>query len=169
VALANTMAGSAAYYLAAAADEVVVSPSGELGSIGVFYAHADESEADAKAGIKVTVFSGGEGKADFAYGPLSDDAKAYMQGRVNEFYDMFARDVAKARGVSVDTVRKDWKALVYGAKAAVGNGMADRVATLEETLARLSTSNGRRTSFRGAVADDGEADRRLLALRMSGA
>ena len=32
-AIANTMAGSAAYYLASQADEVVVTPSGMVGSI----------------------------------------------------------------------------------------------------------------------------------------
>jgi len=36
IAVANTYAASAAYWIASAADEIVVTPSGEVGSIGVY-------------------------------------------------------------------------------------------------------------------------------------
>ena len=39
IAVANTMAASAAYWLASAADELVVTPSGSVGSIGVYMMH----------------------------------------------------------------------------------------------------------------------------------
>ncbi|WP_390922133.1 S49 family peptidase [Parasedimentitalea psychrophila] len=39
------MAGSAAYWIAAAADELVVKPSGKVGSIGVYTMHDNMSAA----------------------------------------------------------------------------------------------------------------------------
>jgi capsid assembly protease len=166
VAVSDTVMGSAAVYLGSAADELVASPSSETGSIGVYYVHMDQSEALAKEGVKARILSAGEGKTDLhPLSPLTDEAAARMQARVDEFYAMFVRDVAAGRGVSTEMVRKNWKALVYGAKEAVAIGMADRVATLEETLARLASPSGRRASLKGLAADDGEADRRLRRLR----
>src|SRR6266850_7722071 len=44
VALANGLAASAAYWLASAAHEIIVTPSGEVGSIGVYMLHEDWSK-----------------------------------------------------------------------------------------------------------------------------
>lgn len=44
VAVANTLAASAAYWIGSAADELVVTPSGEVGSVGVVAMHEDWSK-----------------------------------------------------------------------------------------------------------------------------
>ena len=41
ISASNSMAASAAYWIASAAGEMVVTPSGNVGSIGVFMAHED--------------------------------------------------------------------------------------------------------------------------------
>ena len=64
VAVANTDAASAAYWLAAAADELVVSPSGEVGSIGVWTAHQDVSAMQEKMGVETTLISAGKYKVE---------------------------------------------------------------------------------------------------------
>lgn len=140
VAVANTLAASAAYWLASQADEVVVTQSGEVGSVGVFAAHDDLSGALAKVGVKTTLISYGEYKTEAnPFEPLSDDAHAYIQSVVDEFGHMFEADVAKGRRVSVQTVRDDFgKGRVVTAKNAVRAGMADRVDTFEATLRRLA-------------------------------
>src|SRR5215831_11487320 len=51
VAVANTMMASAAYWLGAQASELVVTPSGEVGSIGVFAIHNDLSKQMEMLGI----------------------------------------------------------------------------------------------------------------------
>jgi len=170
VAVANSLAASAAYWLASQADEIVATPGGDVGSIGVYTVHEDWSKALEEAGIAVTFISAGEGKTDGNDAePLSDEARVKLQKRVDQAYGLFTKQVARGRGVSTDVVRKEWKAELYGAQEALSLGQADRVATLEETLARLSSGSGRRSSFRGAAADDGDADRRLRRLRMTGA
>src|SRR5690606_12609791 len=76
VAVANSMAASAAYWIATAADELVVTPGGEVGSIGVYMLHEDWSGAYEKAGIKPTVIKFGENKAEgIDVEPLSESAQ----------------------------------------------------------------------------------------------
>jgi len=135
-AVANTMAGSAAYWLASQADEVVVAPSGEVGSIGTYMLHTDKSAANEKAGLNVTITSAGKFKTEGnAYQPLSDEAAEARQRKVDLFYGKFVDDVAKGRGVDVSAVVDGYgEGRTLLAEAAVDAGLADRVATLEETI-----------------------------------
>lgn len=156
VAIANAMAASAAYWIASAADELVVIPSGEVGSIGVYAAHQDVSEHLAAEGIKVSLLSAGEGKTDGnPFEPLSERARADIQARIDDYYGMFVRSVAKGRGVASEVIRSKWKARVVGAAEAVELGMADRVDTFDATLRRLlgrgAASVGKDKAEGGAV------------------
>lgn len=160
VAVANSLAASAAYWIATAADELVVTPTGEVGSIGVLAAHEDDSAFYEAQGIKTTLISAGKYKAEASpFEPLSDEAREYLQSRVNEYYDMFVGAVARNRGVSVSAVRNGFgEGRMVGAKAAKAQGMVDRIATLDETIDRLH--RGRRNRAQ-AAADD---TRRRLTL-----
>lgn len=161
VAIANHMAASAAYYIASAADEVVVTPSGAVGSIGVIAAHQDISEAQAKLGVRTTVLSAGKFKAEGSqFAPLSDEARAAFQGELDTFYGMFVRAVAKGRGVSVDAVRSGYgQGRVVLAKAALEAGMVDRIDTLEATIRRVARGG---VTMRAVPAGD-QAPSALLA------
>lgn len=161
VAVANTLAASAAYWLAAAAGELVVSPSAEVGSIGVFAAHTDLSAAYEQAGVKMTLVAAGKYKTEGSpYAPLDDAARAAIQGRVNDYYDAFTKAVARGRGVNVADVRGGFgEGRVVGAKEAVKLGMADRVDTLDGTIARLMKGGGR-----GAARAEAQRMRDRLAL-----
>lgn len=144
VAVANTMMASAAYYLGSAADEIAVTPSGSVGSIGVVAIHEDMSKADEMEGIKPTFIYAGEFKTEGnPHEPLSQTALATIQADVDAFYGMFVSAVAKGRSyngrkVSVDQVRSDFgKGRMLLAKDALAAGMVDRIATLEETVQRV--------------------------------
>lgn len=140
VAVANHTAGSAAYWLASQADELVVTPSGEVGSIGVWSLHVDQSEADKLNGLKYTHVHAGRYKVERnPHQPLSDEARAHMQTFVDEDYRMFVQAVARGRGVSLQTVRQNYgEGRMFRARDALAMGLADRIESLEETLARLS-------------------------------
>jgi len=144
IASVTGLGASAAYYLAAAADEISVTPSGEAGSIGVFMVHTDLSGALAAEGVKQTVIRAGKYKAEgHPAEPLGDVALAAMQGRVNEAYDMMVKDIAQFRAVPVATVRDGYgEGRVLGAAKSVESGMADRVATLDEVVSRLASPRG---------------------------
>jgi signal peptide peptidase SppA len=139
LAVANQMAASAAYWLASQADDVVVAPSGEVGSIGVVTIHQDLSAAFEAEGVKNTVLVTADHKYEGnPYEPLSDEAKAAIMADLKAFDDMFVRDVAKGRGVSTAKVRADFgQGRTLLAKAAVAAGMADRVGTLRDEVRKL--------------------------------
>lgn len=150
-AIANHLAASAAYWIGTAADELAITPSGMVGSIGVFAEHRDLSGALDQAGIKVSLISAGKYKTEGnPFGPLSEEAAAAMQTRVNEVYDAFVEALARNRGVALETVRDDFGGgRIVGSAQALALGMADRIATLGETINTLfgiSDSEGSRLS-----------------------
>lgn len=136
VAVANSLAASAAYYIATAADEVVVAPGAQVGSVGTVGLHTETSELDAKVGIKNTLITFGEHKGEGnSMEPLADSARADMQRRVDEYGRQFVADVARNRGVSKKDVMDNFgQGLMFQGKDAIRRGMADRVATLDEVL-----------------------------------
>ncbi|NOX39769.1 MAG: S49 family peptidase [Alphaproteobacteria bacterium] len=163
IAVANTMAASAAYWLASAADELVVTPSGMVGSIGVYMLHEDISKRLEAEGIAPTFIYEGPRKVEGnPFEPLNAEARAALQASVRHYYEMFTKDVAKSRGVPVSVVRADPEATdkhfgggrVYHAAEAVKLGMADRVATIDDTIRRAS----------GRKARNAGVERRRLAL-----
>ena len=156
VAVANSFMASAAYYLGSAANEIVVTPGGEVGSLGVFSLHLDVSEAEAAAGVRPTLIKAGKFKAEHSeHFPLTDEARSHIEEDVARYYEMFLAAVATGRGVSVEAVRNGFgEGRVVGAKEAVRLGMADKVATLQDTIARMQTPAGRGAIMRrGAVAE----------------
>lgn len=170
VAHVNALAASAGYWLASQCSEVVCTPSGAVGSIGVFMLTVDESEALAKAGIKVNAISAGDYKLEGApWNPLSDEAKAFYQASVDAVYSNFLSAVAKGRGVSVSDVKKNYgQGRVLDAKDALKLGMIDRIATFDDCLARL-TGGGRRAAAPMAAAVEefeiqGEAEPTSMAM-----
>lgn len=143
VAVADHLMASAAYWIGTAADEVVVSPSSEVGSIGVFAVHEDVSKALDQEGIKVSLISQGKYKVEGnPFEPLSEAARSAIHTRVGDYYDAFIDSVARNRGVKSADVRGGFgEGRVVGARQAVALGMADRVGTLEETVDQLLNRN----------------------------
>lgn len=139
VGLANYCAASAGYWMLSACSEVYVSPSGQVGSIGVWMAHQDVSGAMEQEGIVTTLISAGKFKVEGnPYQPLGDDARANMQASVDDFYTGFVKAVAKGRGVSVDTVRTGMgQGRMLSAKDALAEKMVDGVMTFDEVVASM--------------------------------
>lgn len=136
IASVNALCASAAYWIASAADEIVVTPSGEIGSIGVLAVHTDQSKAEEQAGFKTTIVKAGKYKVEAnPHEPLNDEAKASLQSRVDEYYDMFTADVARNRGVSQSLVKGGMgEGRVVGANTAIELKMADRIGTFEQII-----------------------------------
>lgn len=151
-AVSNGLMASAAYWIGAAAGEVVASPSSETGSIGVFSLHEDWSKWLEQEGIVITEIAAGKYKTEGAPWKALDEAgETFWRSRVAEVYDWFTGDVARFRGDTQAAVKAGYgEARVLSAKAAVAAGLADRVGTLDEELVRMAEGISPR---RGARAD----------------
>lgn len=163
IAVANAQAASGAYWIASQADELVITPSGAVGSIGAFMAHDDKSEKYAKDGVKRTFVYAGKYKVEgHDTGPLEGEGLAHAQAMVDSFYSSFVRAVAKGRGVSVETARgPDFgEGRMVLARQAVAGGMANRIATLDEVVAQQAKS--RRPAARSGMSASTAAARIAL-------
>jgi signal peptide peptidase SppA len=133
---------SAAYWPMACATEIIASPSAMIGSIGVYAIHDDVSAALDKIGIKRSVFSAGKFKAEGADGgALTEEAAEYVQRLVDSSYARMVGDIAKGRGCSADAIRSGYgEGRTVNADDALRLGMVDAIATLSDTLARLTST-----------------------------
>jgi signal peptide peptidase SppA len=155
LAVANAEAASAAYYLGSQADEFSITPSGQVGSIGVIYLHTDLTGMAEKQGVKFTIFRSQDRKADAnPYEALSEEAAADIQAKVDAYDTMFVRDVARGRGVTVEKVRADFGAgRMFMAREAVKAGLVDREETIDEALRRLASGGVAIRQAPAAAAD----------------
>lgn len=120
------IAASAAYWLASQASTISLTPSGEVGSVGVLDIHADISKALDNAGVKVTAITAGEFKTERApFVPLSEDAKAYAQRGVDAFYGDFLSAIRRGRGARVSASSTFGGGRMLSAKDALATGMVD--------------------------------------------
>lgn len=139
VAQVQGLAASAAYWIASAADEVVATPSSQVGSIGVITVHEEISRLLEEEGVTETIISAGKYKAEGnPFEPLSDEAREYTQEKVDQLYAMFLIAVAQNRGTDKNAVKNDYgQGRVMLADDARKIGMIDRVGTMRETLERF--------------------------------
>jgi HK97 family phage major capsid protein len=145
IAIANSLAASAAYWIGTAAEEFWCTPSGDVGSIGVYTMHQDFSAYFADVGITNTLVSAGKFKVEGnPYEPLDEEARAALQERIDEIYADFTKAVALHRGVTAADVRNGFgEGRVVSAVRAKRLGMIDKVGTLDTLLSKLSAGGSR--------------------------
>jgi signal peptide peptidase SppA len=137
-AVANDSAYSAAYAIGSAANRLIVSETGGVGSIGVIALHIDQSVKDANEGYRYTAVTAGTHKNDFSpHQPLTDEAKAELQAEVDRLYGLFVEHVGSMRTLATDDVRSTEAGLYFGANA-IAAGLADAVGTFESALTDFS-------------------------------
>ena len=146
IAVVDALAASGGYAIASSATRMVCTPSGSVGSVGVYWIHADLSERHKQMGVKYTIFEAPEGgaKLDGApYGPMSERAAKEAQDRVNKRWDEFVELVAINRDMDEAAVRET-QARVYRADEALALTLIDAVSTPSEAVA----------AFLGELASD---------------
>jgi signal peptide peptidase SppA len=124
---------SAAYWIAAACDEIVVAPTAMVGSIGVVAAVPDPTKQKARD-IELVSSQSPRKRPDVT----TEKGRAQLQATVDDIADQFIAAVATYRGVSPETVMADFgQGDVFVGQKAVDAGLANRVGTYEGTLAAL--------------------------------
>jgi len=157
---------SAGYLLASAADQILVSRTGAVGSIGIIALHRDQSGADQQNGLSYAAIYAGDRKNDGnPHAPLSAAAKISIQGRIDQVYDMFTADVARNRKRTDSSIRGT-QAQIYLGQSGVDVGLADSVGSIDTAMDMLrgAISRGAKSLSPGTGApgatkprNDGEA------------
>ena len=136
VASMGDVAASAAYYIASAADKVVANPSTLTGSIGAIMEVFIVEDLMKRFGVEAeTIVSGPYKDAGSPYRPLSPEERAHFQELVNDVLDQFISDVARGRGMDVETVRALADGRVFSGRQALALGLVDHLGGLEDAVA----------------------------------
>lgn len=137
VAYVDGSACSAAYWIASAAERVITSPTGLLGSIGTMASIVDDREAMASAGYREIVLVSSQSPRKHV-DVASEDGQREIVAVLDAFAQVFVEDVARNRGVTAERVLADFgRGGVFVGRAAVAQGLADAIGDFEGLVASL--------------------------------
>lgn len=108
VAYIDSMAASGGYYMASAADQIVVRPTAITGSVGVLMIRPHMAGASQKYGVDLDVVTR-QKYADMndLTTQLSARTKLYLNERIQDAYDLFCQRVAQSRGLTKQQVHQN--------------------------------------------------------------
>lgn len=180
VAVVNDVAASAGYGIVSAADQIVISPTSIVGSIGVVMIHLDRSVELSQKGIRPTLIHAGAKKVDGnPFGPLPENVRADMTRDILAIHEQFLGTVEAGRGKARLSAKKarETEADTFIGQAAIDAGLADRIGSLDEVLAELSRpvrASGNSTQRKGAtmqledMPNAGATETAISAARITG-
>lgn len=123
----DTQSASASLALQCVADEVIIHPSAETGSVGCVLALVDRSKALEQAGLKPIYIASTPGKTPFeADGSFSKSFLEQIQEDVTRLGNQFAEHVSKFTGIPVADVLA-MNARMYHAEAALEIGLVNKI------------------------------------------
>lgn len=141
----DTMSASASLALGIAADEVIIHPDAETGSVGCVVALMDKSKALEMAGLKPIYISSTPGKTPFAEdGSFSKAFLDEMQEEVTRLGNIFAEHVHANTGIPVDEVLS-WDARMFHAQAALDVGLVNKVMDHKQFSAYVADAHKRKS------------------------
>lgn len=160
IAYTDSLAASAAYWIASAASKVVLgSETAEVGSIGVYLVHFDYSEMLKEEGIKVTEITSGEFKGiGSPYAAMTPEERKMLEADSNYVYTRFVNTVARNRGMDVKDILKSANGLTFYGSEAIKLGLADSINTLQEVLAMSTAANNQPAANGGTQQPAAEAN-----------
>ncbi|MCY4472736.1 MAG: S49 family peptidase [Kistimonas sp.] len=125
-AVITDMGASAAYYIAAAADEIYASPSSIVGSIGAFMAGFGVEEAMKKLGVTRRFYGSGKHKAlTDPFQPEDQLAAQHLRSLVASVHEQFIASVKAGRGERLKDHPDLFTGLVWTGNQAMDLGLID--------------------------------------------
>jgi len=130
-AFVEDVAASGGYWIAAAADDIVVDPGSIVGSIGVISASFGAHEFIARQGIERRVHTAGRSKSMLdPFRPEKDEDVARLRGLLDALHTVFKDHVTARRGAKLPADTDLFTGDVWIGQGAVDTGLADAVGQL---------------------------------------
>lgn len=140
VAEVGTLAASAGYMIASAADHIVAHKSSIVGSIGVLIQYPDVSGMMDKLGIKLEEVKSSPLKASPSpFKPTNDDERAMVRKLILDSYDWFVGIVAERRKMTHEQALALADGSIFTGRQGVANGLIDGVGGETEAIDWLAT------------------------------
>lgn len=150
----NNLMASAALWIGSAAREIWIDETAQLGSVGVIMSVIRQTPEE-KARRAIFVYSKAPDKAPDID---TDPGKAVLQSHVDQLGDIFVEVIAANRGLTAEQVLQARGGMLIG-KSAITAGFADRIGTLEQTIAHARTLATSSIDYlRGVAANHEQGD-----------
>ena len=152
--------GNGGYYLASAADRVLMAPSGEVGIVGVGAAMSFFGPALEKVGVQFDVVAAGAYKSfgeTFTRSEPSPENQEAMEALIDGLHTDFVAGIAESRALSEEKVQELIDRAPIQADEAVEVGLVDALGyddKLDELLEELLGEEARRVPARSLVRMD---------------
>lgn len=143
VAVIRSAGTSAGYWIASVADKVYAYETADVGSIGVTMSHLDETAVNTKDGKFFVSLSSGKfkdmGNPDKS---LTAEERELMMRDINDVYNIFIKQVAESRKMSVEKVKviADGSSMVAG--RAKEKGLVDEIGSTYDAMDYLTKTIG---------------------------
>jgi protease-4 len=123
---------SAAYYIAAAADEIFVDKASIVGSIGVLMDGFGFTGAMEKLGVERRLLTAGENKGFLdPFSPMSEAQRAHAHQMLGQIHSQFVNVVKAGRGDRLHETPETFSGLFWTGQQAVEMGLADKLGSLD--------------------------------------
>jgi capsid assembly protease len=143
-------AASGGYWLASAAERIVMHQTGYAGSIGVLATVTDDKERREKSGVRKWEIVSSQSPLK-RVDPATDAGQAQLQEMVDEMAAIFIGQVAQHRATTAEHVTAHYgRGFVVSAQKSIAAGMADELGTYEGTLAKLNQAERKTFSLAAA-------------------
>ncbi len=137
VAVIMDVGASGGYYVASAADRIVVHPTSVTGSVGVIMLRVNAEGLLQKIGVEASAIKSGA-KKDIGspFRPMTEEERAIFQGMIDGFQSRFLEVVTKSRStLPADRLKLVADGRVLTGPQAVQLGLADQVGYLDDAIA----------------------------------
>lgn len=153
VALIREVGASGGYWIASAADHIVANEMSITGSIGVIGSQLNFAGFLERYNVTYDQLIAGDNKdLGTPFNELNEDGRAILQERLDLLHDVFIREVADNRGMSVEDVEPLATGLWYLGSQARDNGLVDELGSFDEVdawiMSQTNTSDVQLISFR---------------------
>ena len=123
---------SAAYYIAAAADDIFVDKASIVGSIGVLMDGFGFTGTMEKLGVERRLLTAGENKGFLdPFSPQSEKQRQFALQMLDQIHQQFIEVVKKGRGERLKVTPETFSGLFWTGQQAVEMGLADRFGNLD--------------------------------------
>lgn len=134
--LIREVGASGGYWIATGADTIIASPLSDIGSIGVTMSYLDNTQKNAKDGIKYVSLASAKFKD---YGnpdkPLNQAERTLFERDLKIHHEQFVKEVAENRGLPIEQIAKLADGSVMPGTLALQNKLIDALGDQETTRA----------------------------------
>jgi len=132
IAVVEDVCASGGYYIAAAADQILVSRSSLVGSIGVLMDGFGVQGLMNKLGIERRLLTAGENKAMLdPFSPVNPSHQKATQALIDEVHRHFIDSVKQGRGDRLKSDPQIFSGMVYSGEGSVAVGLADGIGSVQ--------------------------------------